>query len=325
MAKSRNPYRKVDPRRWTDGRLTGLTPGARLLLVALATSSEISAVGVVPLVPRRWALMTGLSEGAVADALDELQVAGHVAADELTGEVLIVDHVVVDDGVSSPNGVTAVVRALARILSDTLRDHARDIAIAATKPHLRSPLDPTNHHSEAPTEAPPVAPSEATHEGGAALHEPPTMNHEPPTTTPGAPAAAVPTHEPDAIAQRAAELHVTRSTNVTNPGGLRTTKARELRREHPDLLEELSLRDDLTLDRAAELLLAGRRPPPRGAPPDPIFLSSSGQIPQVTPNPDGRRLDDETRALGLRKVAEINARRKPDHALDEVPLAAGGA
>jgi hypothetical protein len=176
-------YRKVLPSVWSDPALEGLGFAARALHVLLQTQPDITAAGIVPLLPARWAHMLELPIGEIATGLDVLVKVGKIEIDEVSAEVLVVDFMAVDEGPSSPNGCKHTAAKVAAILSDRLRRRALKEALKVAPKQLHHlfgvppeppPEPPQRAPSEAPCEAPPQAPcdgaSEAAGEGDASPH-----------------------------------------------------------------------------------------------------------------------------------------------------------
>jgi hypothetical protein len=176
-------YRKVLPSVWSDPALDGRGFVARALHVLLQTQPDITAAGIVPLLPARWAHMLELPIDEIMAGLDVLVKAGKIEIDEVSAEVLVVDFMAVDEGPSSPNGCKHTAAKVAAILSDRLRRRALEEALKVAPKQLHHlfgsqpeppPEPPHRAPSQAPCEAPPQAPperaSEAAAEGDTAPH-----------------------------------------------------------------------------------------------------------------------------------------------------------
>ena len=121
---------KVHTALWSDPGLHGLAPHSRLLYASLVTGGEPCAAGVAPLVPDRWAYTTGLTREQIDASLDELIAARKIAIDSDTGELLLTDFVALTGRTTyfGSNGGNQIARALAEIISPTLRAAAGEAA-----------------------------------------------------------------------------------------------------------------------------------------------------------------------------------------------------
>lgn len=104
-----------------------LTAGAQRLYHFFVSHPQLSACGLLPLQPKKWARFAAdLTERSVRKALAELVAQRYVLVDEATEEVLVRTYVLHDGGVRTPNIEKAIRRAIDGIESQPLRDAAEE-------------------------------------------------------------------------------------------------------------------------------------------------------------------------------------------------------
>lgn len=120
MARS---YAKLYVEVWdAEGDFRQLTAGAQRLYWLLCSQPQLSAAGVLPLQPRRWArLATDTTDRQIARALAELVSTCKVIIDEGTEECLVRAFIRRDGGTKTPNILKAIRQAIDAIESDCLR------------------------------------------------------------------------------------------------------------------------------------------------------------------------------------------------------------
>jgi hypothetical protein len=133
-----------------------LTEGAQRLYMMLFSHPQLSACGVIPLQPRRWAgTAKDLTERKVDRYLAELE--GHpsrkVIIDRNTDEVFVRAFIRRDGGANNPNISKAIRRAIDVVESDAIRD-------AAEAEYERARRHPPEGSSQHPPEDPPEDPSQ---------------------------------------------------------------------------------------------------------------------------------------------------------------------
>lgn len=116
-------YAKLYVEVWDAGSdFRDLTAAGQRLYWLLCSLPQLSAAGVLPLQPKKWArLASDTTEGDIDRALAELEIAGKVLVDADTDEVLIRAFIRRDGGIRTPNIEKSVWRAIDAIESNRLR------------------------------------------------------------------------------------------------------------------------------------------------------------------------------------------------------------
>ena len=104
-----------------------LTEGAQRLYWLMYSHPQLSAAGVLPLQPRQWArFASDTTPKKIERYLASLVETRKVLVDDDTDEALVRAFIRTDGGTTSPNGRTAITRAIDSIESKTLRQAAKD-------------------------------------------------------------------------------------------------------------------------------------------------------------------------------------------------------
>lgn len=112
---------------WDDADWVALDSCTQLAYLSLVSSRDLSWCGVAPLLPKRIARnFADGTERKVRTSLGRLEAARFVVIDHDTAEVLVRSYVRHDGILKQPNVTKALVRALDRVHSDTLRDAVKD-------------------------------------------------------------------------------------------------------------------------------------------------------------------------------------------------------
>lgn len=110
-----------------DAEFCKLTAQQQWAYWALLLSRDLSYVGVVPLLPKRFApLAADQNARTITQAIKALADAGFVAVDNDTDEVLVKAHIRRDGILKQPNVIRAMNKAYDRVHSDRLRELIRD-------------------------------------------------------------------------------------------------------------------------------------------------------------------------------------------------------
>lgn len=115
-----------------------LTGDAQRLYFALMSQPHLSPAGVLPLTPRKWAtLAADATPRQIAKALAELEAASKVLVDRDTEEAFVRAFIRRDEGTRTPNVVKAIMRSIATIESQRLREQAEEELAKALAEGLR--------------------------------------------------------------------------------------------------------------------------------------------------------------------------------------------
>ena len=193
-------YVKLQRSIWTDPDFVALDASAQRLYLLLISQHDITHVGLLPLMPTRWAnLAADTPTVDVTLALRVLEDAGFIATDEQTGELLVRTYLVHDGAHKLTNGVKSLVNAHGRVFSPRLRNIIRDV-LATVDVTVAPTVDPTvtatvevSHKPSTVRNEPAPAPEESVN-GGGGLHPKQVahdaaellMQHEPNVQKPGA-------------------------------------------------------------------------------------------------------------------------------------------
>ena len=214
-------YVKLHRSIWNDPDFIALSPLAQRLYLLLMSQPDISHVGIVPLMPARWArLSPETNAGQMLDLLDELSATNFVLYDEETGEVLVRSYAVYDEANKLRNGPKSLVNAHGRVYSARLRNVIMGVL---------STLDVTVESTVEPTVT-------ATVDLTVSAHKTSNMRHEP-----------APAKRPHDLRRStlfaAAEIIIERlppAREPDNPVGYKIRVADRLAAAHPDVDELLS-------------------------------------------------------------------------------------
>jgi hypothetical protein len=100
-----------------------LDASSQRLLWLLSSQPDLNMCGVLPLMPRRWAHMAPDTPPAdIEAALAQLEAAGRVAVDEVTGEVAVARFLIDEGVITQPNSLKAAARAFSAIHSAEIRE-----------------------------------------------------------------------------------------------------------------------------------------------------------------------------------------------------------
>lgn len=117
-----------------------LSSDAQRLYLALVSQPHLTAAGVLPLQPRKWAtLASDTTPRRIAKAIDELVATTKILVDEDTEEAFIRAFIRRDEGTRTPNVVTAIMRSIATIESQRLREQAEEELAKALAERMREP------------------------------------------------------------------------------------------------------------------------------------------------------------------------------------------
>lgn len=117
-----------------------LSGDAQRLYFALMSQPHLTPAGVLPLQPRKWAtLAADTTPRQIVKALDELVAASKVIVDRDTEEAFIRAFIRRDEGTRMPNAVKSIVRAIATIESQRLREQAEEELAKALAEGMREP------------------------------------------------------------------------------------------------------------------------------------------------------------------------------------------
>lgn len=210
-----------------DDDFRALTRDAQWTYMMLISQPDISHCGVLPLTERRWStLATDTDADSVRAAVAELAAARFVHIDESTEELWVRSYMKHDGQYVSPNGLKAIQRAAAEILSKPLQATVNDAVRSLTE----AP-------PEGDTEAPPPAPPE----GDTPPQQPAASSQQP------LPAAAAAAEAPDDHGQAAAaaldlyaEYRLSTEPGIRSPRQYRETILREERAIHGQEIADLA-------------------------------------------------------------------------------------
>lgn len=125
-------HARIAVRIWSDPDFIALKPDAQLAYLMLVSNPDLSWCGVADYVPARFVkLSDGMTPRRFEAAVDVLRARRFVLTDDRTAEVLVRSYVRHDGLLKQPNVAKAMVRAVARTHSATLRDAVVDELVRA--------------------------------------------------------------------------------------------------------------------------------------------------------------------------------------------------
>lgn len=140
---------------WTDPDFIALTGEQQRLYILLISQPDISHVGVLPLMPARWArLSADASPATVRSTLDALAVDNFVMLDEDTEELLVRTYIVHDEAWRLTNGKKSLLNAYARVLSRPLREVIEPMLLrvgATVESTVKVTVDVSQQQQQQPT------------------------------------------------------------------------------------------------------------------------------------------------------------------------------
>lgn len=124
MARSRGrKFAVVQVAIWDDPDFAALSGDEQWLYLAAISSPDMSYVGVLPLLPQRFArLAKGMTVRRVETALRNLHAGNYLVVDDDTGEILVRTYVRHDGVLKQPNVVRAMNKAFDKVHSEHLRE-----------------------------------------------------------------------------------------------------------------------------------------------------------------------------------------------------------
>lgn len=203
---------------WKDPDFKALDGEEQRVYLMLISQADISHVGVLPLMPARWArLSADATPDSLRASLAKLADARFVVLDYDTEEVLARTYLVHDEAYRLTNGKKSLELAYARVLSERLQG-----TIAPLLATVGVTVEPTvsTRVDSSQQQQPAAAPTTTTVEPAAADDESPDDAGS---------------DEPEDVAAAALDLLIeyrVASTARTNPDGLRATLRRDLPTEH---------------------------------------------------------------------------------------------
>lgn len=128
MARSRGrKFAVVQVAVWGDPDFIALSGDEQWLYIAAISSPDLSYVGVLPLLPQRFArLAKGMTARRVEAALRKLHDKRYLIVDDETGEMLVRTYVRHDGVLKQPNVVRAMNKAFDKVHSESLRAVIRE-------------------------------------------------------------------------------------------------------------------------------------------------------------------------------------------------------
>ena len=206
---------------WKDEDFKALAGEEQRVYLMLISQADISHVGVLPLMPARWArLSADASPDSLRSSLTKLADARFVVLDYDTEAVLARTYLVHDEAYRLTNGKKSLLSAYARVLSEHLQNTIAPLLATVgvtVEPTVSARVD----SSQQPAAA--AAPTTNTDEPAAAA------------STDGSADNYVEPDEPEDVAAAALDLLIeyrVACTARTNPDGLRAKLRRELPDEH---------------------------------------------------------------------------------------------
>ena len=107
---------------WTDMAWKSLTSAQQHVYCALISSPDLSYCGVLPYIPARFkGLSSDMTERRFTQAVQGLAAANFVVVDTATAEILVRSYVRHDGLLKQPNVTKALVKAVQRVHSETIR------------------------------------------------------------------------------------------------------------------------------------------------------------------------------------------------------------
>jgi hypothetical protein len=242
MSARTSSYVKLIRTIWQDADFLRLPLSSQRLYMLLISQADITHVGILPLMPTRWArLAPDTTAESVRDDLDALAVDNFVVVDNDTEEVLVRTYLVHDEAFKIPNGKKALVAAYGRVLSRHLQTVIAGVlgtvgvTVASTLPATvgpsQQPAASTSNHEPAASSQHHDVPDDADDFDGAIAH-------------------------PAAAAALVMLLRLRVATARTNPAGLKAKLRRDLPTEHgPALDRYLKAHPDATAHQLATEVL----------------------------------------------------------------------